>query len=884
MAAGEVSMVSAPLRGLRGRLVLLVLLSMVPTFVVVVGAALARRSYAVDEASEAALRAARAVADRQKRAFDEAAVILDVLARTQEVRSGTGDEAARVLAEVQRRNPLYANLGICREDGTFRTSVLPVPSGINALDRAWFRRALATDAFSVGEFQIGRITGKPTVNAAVVVDRGDGRRDVLFAAIDLGRLHEDAGRAALPRGASLQVVDPSGTILVDWPEGRSGVGGKAPPGPVTQAMMSGVAGTASGEDVEGVRRLYGHVAVRAGSVDPVAYVAVGIPEDGVVAAAEHTLYGTLGWMALVTVAGLVAAWCFGGILVVRRLDRLEKAASRLGSGDLAARVGPAYAGGEIGRLERSFDLMAEILEGEIHNRRRSEDALGAREELFRQMAETIEEVFWVSEPGEKPIKYVSPAFERIWGVPAERLYEDPRLWVEAIHPGDRRRVVEAIARGEESGTYDETYRVIRPDTTTRWIRDRAFPVRDAAGRIVRIFGIAEDITKGKDLEQQFQQVQKMEAVGRLAAGIAHDFNNVLTVISLYTRITADEVDEASKKNLQVVIDATDHAAALTRQLLAFSRKQVLAPEPLDLNEALKRTESMVRRLIGPGIELVTVPGRDLGKIHADPHQVQQVIMNLVVNARDAMPSGGRLTLEAYDVDVDAGYSEVHLQKKPGPYVVLSVTDSGVGMDEETRSRIFEPFFTTKGEGKGTGLGLSTVYGIVTQSGGDIFVYSEKGVGTSFKMYFPRYEGPAKPRVEAEPAAQVPLGPRTIVLVEDDNAIRRLVYALLRAQGHAVIVCANPAEALAEIARFHGQIDLLLTDVAMPGMDGFALAEKVRKSLPKIPVLFISGYPESTATWNGELPPQSAYLTKPFTPAGLQARLHELLGRKDGVAG
>jgi PAS domain S-box-containing protein len=876
---------TSPFSGLRGRLVLLVLLAMAPVFLVLVGSALVRRSSALAEGKSEALRAARAVAEREDRALEDASVVLEILARARELRRGTPAEAEALLADVQRRHPLFANLGVCREDGAFVASVLPVPPSISALDRSWFRRALETNSFAVGDYQVGRITGRPSVTAATVFPREDGTRQVLFVAIDLARLHDDAGRAALPPGAHLRVLDPAGTVLVSWPPGQDGVGRPSPRGPVTDAVMSGRQGTVVGDDGTGTPRLFGYVPLDAGTGNAVAYLSVGLPEEAVAAAADRALLGGLFWMAVVAAGAVAAAWWFGGILVVRHVGNLEKAAARLGSGDLAVRVGPPYGSGEIGRLERSFDVMAEVLEAEIRGRRESEDALGRREELFRQMAETIEEVFWVSEPGERPIKYVSPAFERIWGIPAERLYENHALWVEAIHPGDRRRVVEAIARGEESGTYDETYRVVRPDTTTRWIRDRAFPVRDASGRIVRIFGIAEDVTKAKDLEQQFQQVQKMEAVGRLAAGIAHDFNNVLTVISLYTRITADEADEPVKKNLQVVMDATDHAAALTRQLLAFSRKQVLAPEPLDLNDALKKTESMVRRLIGPGIELVTVPGRDLGKIHADPHQIQQVVMNLVVNARDAMPSGGRLTLEAYDVNVDAGYSESHLQQKPGPYVVLAVTDTGSGMDEETRLRIFEPFFTTKGEGKGTGLGLSTVYGIVRQSGGEIFVYSEKGVGTSFKMYFPRYEGPGKAREEAEAASsQAPIGPKTIVLVEDDGAIRRLVYALLRAQGHTVLVSASPAEALAELGKFEGHVDLLLTDVAMPGMDGFALAEKVRQARPGIPILFISGYPESTATWSGELPPGSAYLTKPFTPAGLQSRIHELLSRKGPVAG
>src|SRR5688572_28865281 len=317
------------------------------------------------------------------------------------------------------------------------------------------------------------------------------------------------------------------------------------------------------------------------------------------------------------------------------------------------------------------------------------------------MAEVVEAVFWVTELGEKPLRYVSPAFEQIRGFAPQSLYGDPSPWKKAIHPSDGKRVEEAIKRHEEAGNYEDTYRIVRPDGTVRWIEDRAFPVRDEAGKVLRIYGLAEDVTKWKDLEVQFQQAQKLEAVGRLAAGVAHDFNNLLTVIKGYGQMTQKSVSGPARTNVEEILKTADHAAVLTRQLLTFGRRQMIAPEVIDLNALLQDVVLMVRRLVGPGIEVVSIPGGRLGSVHADPNQRGQVVMSLVVNARDAMPGGGRLTIETYNVVADDTYAQGHLHSKPGPYVVLAVSDTGVGMDEATRQRLFEPFFTTKAEGKGT---------------------------------------------------------------------------------------------------------------------------------------------------------------------------------------
>jgi len=391
----------------------------------------------------------------------------------------------------------------------------------------------------------------------------------------------------------------------------------------------------------------------------------------------------------------------------------------------------------------------------------------------------------------------------------------------------------------------------------------------------------EDVTERRALEQQLRQSQKMEAIGRLAGGIAHDFNNLLMVISGYSEFLLEGLgpDQSLRGPAQEISAAAERATSLTRQLLAFSRKQMLAPKVLDLNDVVTENLRMLTRLIGEDIDLVMIPGPELVPVKVDPGQIEQVILNLAVNARDAMPQGGKLTIETNNVTLDENYARIHAPVRPGEYVMLAISDTGVGMDSETQSRIFEPFFTTKGP-KGTGLGLSTVYGIVKQSGGYIWVYSEPGKGTSFKIYFPRAVE-AEP-VPAEPAAAVESAeqPReTILLVEDEGNLRRLTRHFLENQGYAVLEAADGAAAVQIAVAHQGTIHLLLTDVIMPGMNGRELAQRVSEIRPNIKVLYMSGYTENAIGHNGTLDAGVTLLQKPFNLQALKAKVREVLDQQ-----
>jgi two-component system, cell cycle sensor histidine kinase and response regulator CckA len=403
---------------------------------------------------------------------------------------------------------------------------------------------------------------------------------------------------------------------------------------------------------------------------------------------------------------------------------------------------------------------------------------------------------------------------------------------------------------------------------------QAFMFGDRKCRLV----VAQDVSERQRLEAQLHQSQKMEAVGRLAGGIAHDFNNMLAVILSHSRFVLDDLSarDPSRGDVEQIEKAGQRAAALTRQLLAFSRKQVLDPHPLDLNEVVSQMDKMLRRLIGEDIELRSVPAANLGAVSVDPGQIEQVLMNLVVNSRDAMPNGGKITIETANADIDQSFAKAHLGIKPGPHVMLAVSDTGTGMDPATQARVFEPFFTTKANGKGTGLGLSTVFGIVKQSGGGIWFYSEVGKGTTFKIYLPITGEDARSLANASAPAATLRGNETVLLVEDEEQVRNVAREVLSRNGYRVIEAKNAGEALLISETTTEPIPLLLSDVVMPHMSGPEVARRLTKTRPRMKVLCMSGYTDEAVVNHGLLGSGIAFLQKPFTPEGLARKVREVL--------
>jgi two-component system, cell cycle sensor histidine kinase and response regulator CckA len=527
-----------------------------------------------------------------------------------------------------------------------------------------------------------------------------------------------------------------------------------------------------------------------------------------------------------------------------------------------------------------------LMRGTVHDvteRRKAEDALRRANQQVRMLADNLHETVLAYDMDRRLI-FVNPAVESLTGYSVEELRRENLIcW---IHPADRERMM-AAWEGLFQGRFftDIEYRLITKDGRQKWAEATWGPLLDDAGRQVGVQGSERDITVRKRaeaeqarLEEQLQQAQKMESIGRLAGGVAHDFNNLLTVINGYSQLALDELGAGDplRATLAEIQKAGERAAGLTRQLLAFSRKQVLQPRMLDLNRVVEEMRPMLERLVGEAVEVRVELNAESGTVHADPHQLEQVIMNLSVNARDAMPDGGRLLIETSGVERDESYVRSHPEDRAGRYVMLAVSDSGTGMDEETRRRIFEPFFTTKGAGKGTGLGLSMVQGIVAQSGGYINVYSEPGHGTTLKIYLP-----ALAEAAADPGkpADVPAlgGKETVLVVEDQVEVRNYAVAVLKAYGYCVVQAENAGEALLLCERERGRIHLVLTDVVMPNLGGGELAARLRKMRPGIKVLFMSGYTDNVIVHHGALEEGAEFIQKPFSPKELASKVRAVLG-------
>jgi two-component system cell cycle sensor histidine kinase/response regulator CckA len=502
--------------------------------------------------------------------------------------------------------------------------------------------------------------------------------------------------------------------------------------------------------------------------------------------------------------------------------------------------------------------------------------LAEREELFRLISENAADMIAVVDTSGQRL-YNSPSYQKLLGYSQEELGKTSAF--EQIHADDRTAVVEAANEARRTGMGRTVqYRIRHKDGRWLTLESTASVVRNRDGDVEKLVIVNRDITERKQLEEQLNRSQKLEAIGRLSGGVAHDFNNLLGLIIGYSEALQERVppDDPYREAVDEIQNAGKRAAALTQQLLAFSRKQVLEPRNLSLNAIIVDIEKMLRRLVGEDIRIELLLAPDTGTVKADRSQIEQVILNLVVNARDAMPDGGKLTVETGNSTLDRSTVLRHPYVIPGPYAMLKVTDTGCGMDAELQSHIFEPFFTTKEKGKGTGLGLATAYGVIKQSGGYIWVDSEVGKGTAFRIYLPEVNAMAEAVPEVKAPAKVAPERRTILIVEDERSLRKLTRKTLSDAGHKVFEAGDASEALEVSRKTEGAIDLLLTDVIMPGMSGKKLADVLLTERPGIGVLYMSGYTDGEIATQGVLEQGTAILRKPFTRDELMRQVENAL--------
>jgi PAS domain S-box-containing protein len=834
-------------------------------------------------AEQRALQLARRIATRVDDHVNTVDALLIALSRT--VRTDPAGEAANdsLLTSVSRElgATRFLNLSVADAHGRvvgLSNTTAGTRRAYTVADRKYFREALATRGLGIGEPMIGRVSNQYSIALGRAVIGPGGRiLGVVAASTLLEQLRAVLIPTDLPPETVITLIDANGMVLARTEDAGQWVGrdlGALPPTLGAQAEREGVSEVV---DVDGVARLSGHAT--ASRVPWLVYV--GIPSE-VALERVHVQERHARWLGVASLTlSLVLAWILArGIAGPVRA--LTEDADAFASGDLSRRT-LVRADGEVGTLAATFNRMADALQ-------RRSDELGDSEARYRSLFDTLPLPMWVYDSLTLRFLAVNQAAIDHYGYSREEFFART---VADMRPEEERERFLALAQPDRVGA--ARGEVWRHRTKSGELIDVEISSDELVyGRTRARLVVVNDVTVRRRTEaalrtsqEQLRQSQKMEAIGSLAGGIAHDFNNLLTAILGYCDLALEGLPAGStaSSDVEEIRRAAHRAAELTHQLLAFSRRQVLKPRVFPLNVAVEQTEKILRRLISENIVLELSLAKEAPPVRADPTQLEQVILNLAVNARDAMPRGGRLWLSTGTVAFDRPRDTAGTTLPAGRYATLAVSDTGTGIAAEVRERLFEPFFTTKARGQGTGLGLATVYGIVQQSGGGISVVTAEGEGTTFTLYFPIASAVAEEVVEApRPRSVSARGEGTILLAEDDDAVRAIAREALERAGYHVLAAPDGASALALAEGHIGTIDILVTDVIMPGMNGRELAETLGALRPGLPVLFASGYTDNVLADQGALPPGVALLDKPFTPAALTAKVAAVLGAAGVVEG
>jgi len=988
---------------IRSKLILLGVLAFLPVVLMTVFNSWYQRRLEVAEAKERMAKILDFAILHEEDVIRETHQILAMLANIPILHEG-GKPAGEFLARLLKNTPQYTNFVVCRPDGQVVASAVPLMTAEDFSDRPYFQDVLKNKSFTIGQYVVGRITGKPIIVFGYpVLDRRGEVTAVLLAPLDLSRVTGfEAEIVVQTPGKSTYVkLDGHGSVLSTYPEAQLFGKGLPLEGSLFKRISKEKEGTFEAAGADGVERLFLFSPYQSPLNEEGGYVLLGIPTKAFFAEVDRLLVMNLAVLALIALLFLAIMRFGGNTLIARPVGNLADASKRLAGGDLTARSGLASTQGEFGQLGRAFDEMAEEVQRRQEESRRMQETLRLAAERSENEKAKTEEIISAIGDGinihdrefriiyqnevaknligeqlgkfcyeayedkdhvcescpvemayrdggihtverrvetengvlfveitaspvrdasgdivagievvrditarrkgeedrarlsmavdqaseavvvtdrEGSILYVNPAFERITGYSREEAVgKNPRI----LRSGKQdesfyREMWGTLARGEiweghfinrrkDGSLYEE-------DTTIS-------PVRDSSGDIVSFVAVKRDVTRLLSLEKQVRMAQKMEAVGTLAGGIAHDFNNALTVIIGFGEMLKRRVanDPQAVSDLDQILGSAERASVLTRQLLTFARRTFIEPVNLDMNQVVTDLEKLLRKVTREDIEIRTFLAASPVTIRADRGQVEQILMNLFLNARDAMPEGGQLVIEAGATTLEEGYLKQYPYMEAGRYVVLSVSDTGVGMDDKTRERIFEPFFTTKEPDKGTGLGLAVVYGIVKKHNGFIHVYSEPGKGSTFRVYFPAMDTPPDAKMAAFHSVTLG-GNETILLAEDEEPVRNLMEQTLKSYGYRVLVARDGEEAVGIFRLHEREIAIVVLDVVMPKLGGKKAYDEMAKIAPGLKVLFLSGYSANAIHESFVLLPGLPFLQKPFGPDSLARKVREVLDR------
>ena len=806
--------------------------------------------------------------------------VLNAVAELPAVRTLNSAECSAYVTKLNRTLPMYTNIAAARPDGEIFCSAVRTPAAVNVGDRLFFRRAVENKRFSVGEYIITRTYNKPAITSALpVLDQKNRVRAVVFASIELSWFSEELTKLRMnaEHKPILAVIDRNMTLLYRSNDGTISSGKSRSETELTNKIGSLKEGIAVAHGLDGVVRNWAFTSVN--GVDDGIQARYGISREAIFANMDRALRGNL-TMFLITVSlSIILAWFGGDFFFIRRLKMLEQAISELEKGNLQSRCDVGGQVDEIGLLGVHFNRMADSLERQRAELGQKTDALQKSEERHRKLlAEAKDGIMLIDEHGR--ISNSNNAYAEMHGYTLEEILSIDLTDLDVadqaeIFPERAKRIMDGAVLNFEVEHCHKEGHIITLDVVASAIEldDKRHIVCFHRDISERRLAAAEK----EKLEVQLRQAQKMEAIGQLASGVAHDFTNVLSAVTVYAEMLRNKVkdNEAGLQFAAEIQKAVRRGAALTRSLLAFGRKQQNNPQPMDLNSTIREAENILRLAIGEEICLILILTEEDATVHADSNQIIQVIMNLAANARDAMPDGGALTIRTSRTSMDEAFTKLHGYGHEGSYLVISVEDSGAGMDADTCAKIFEPFFTTKGVGKGTGLGLSMAYGTVKQHGGFINVYSEPGIGTTFNIYLPAPERQAADD-KNDRYSEIRGAVGTILLVEDDSMVRKSLSSMLQDTGYRVLEACDGDDAVTKYLACMDEINLVLMDVIMPHKSGRAAFGEMKTLNPDVKVIFISGYALQSLTDGFGIGENLHFLAKPISPKELNHKIMEVL--------